>query len=85
MLSNVIDSLTLDECFLLASEAVTQPEKLLKKYQFYGGSKITTYAHTRLKIAIADKIYISRSWKLLTNWGLLKKIRSIRFNSTTNY
>lgn len=73
-LSNVIDSLTLDECFLLASEAVTQPEKLLRKYQLDGGSKITTYAHTRLKTAIADKIYISRSWKLLTNWGLLKKI-----------
>jgi hypothetical protein len=73
-LINVIDSLTLDECFLFASEIVTQPEKLLRKYQLHGGSKITTYAHTRLKTAIADKIYISRSWKLLTNWGLLKKI-----------
>lgn len=71
---NVIDSLTLDECFLFASEIVTQPEKLLRKYQLHGGSKITTYAHIRLKTAIADKIYISRSWKLLTNWGLLKKI-----------
>jgi hypothetical protein len=73
-LNNLIQTLTFDECFLLASEAVTQPEKLLRKYEFNGGSKITTYAHTRLKTVIADKVYLSRNWKLLTNWGLLKKI-----------
>jgi hypothetical protein len=73
-LRTIIDSLTLDECFLFASEIVTQPQKLLVKYQSNGGSKITTYAHTRLKTTITDKIYMSRNWKLLTNWGLLKKI-----------
>lgn len=84
-LNNIITPLTLDECFLLASEAITQPEKILRKYQFDGGSKITTYAYTRLKTIVADKIYLSRNWKLLTNWGLLKKIsKSNRENILKN-
>ncbi|BAQ65278.1 hypothetical protein [Geminocystis sp. NIES-3709] len=71
---NNVNSLTLSECFLWGNEAIIQPEKLLKKYEFNKGSKITTYAQTRLKTIIKDKVYISRGWKLLTNWGLLKKI-----------
>lgn len=77
-LHNIINALTLDECFLFANEAITQPEKLLRKYQFDGGSKMTTYANTRLKTLVTDKIYLSRNWKLLTNWGLLKKIAKSR-------
>ncbi|MBL1208909.1 hypothetical protein [Geminocystis sp. GBBB08] len=73
-LSNTVKSLTLEDGFLVANEATIQPEKLLRKYQVNGGSQITTYAQRRLKTVVPDKIYISRGWKFLSNWGLLKKI-----------
>lgn len=73
-LNNTINSLSLSECFLWGNEAIIQPDKILRKYQVDKGSKITTYAQTRLKTIIKDKVYLNRGWKLLTNWGLLKKI-----------
>ena len=71
---NIINLLTLEECFSSGNEASLKPDKILKKYQINGGSKITTYAQTRLKTIITDSIYRNRKWKLLSNWGLLKKI-----------
>ena len=71
---NIINLLTLEECFSSGNEATLKPDKILKKYQINGGSKITTYAQTRLKTIISDSIYRNRKWKLLSNWGLLKKI-----------
>ncbi|NCO75986.1 MAG: hypothetical protein GW795_05655 [Cyanobacteria bacterium] len=73
-LNKTVNSLTLEECFLWGNEAIITPDKLLKQYQNHRGSKITTYAQTRLKTIIKDKVYLSRGWKLLTNWGLLKRI-----------
>ncbi|MGI0481335.1 hypothetical protein ACN4EE_11150 [Geminocystis sp. CENA526] len=73
-LNNRVNSVTLTECFLWGNEAIMQPEKVLRQYQINKGSKITTYAQIRLKTIIKDKVYLSRGWKLLTNWGLLKKI-----------
>ena len=70
---NTLSLLTLEECFSSGNEATINPEKILKKYQSNAGSKITTYAQTRLKTIIADAIYRTRNRKLLTNWGLLKK------------
>lgn len=72
--NNKVNSLTLSECFLWGNEAIIKPEKILRKYHNNMGSKITTYAQTRLKTIIKDQVYLSRGWKLLTNWGLLKKI-----------
>ncbi|WP_017293426.1 hypothetical protein [Geminocystis herdmanii] len=72
--NNRVNSLTLSECFLWGNEAIIKPEKILRKYHNEMGSKITTYAQTRLKTIIKDKVYLSRGWQLLTNWGLLKKI-----------
>ncbi len=71
---NTINLLTLEECFSSGNEATIKPEKILKNYQINAGSKITTYAQIRLKTIITDNIYRDRKWKLLTNWGLLKKI-----------
>lgn len=73
-LNNIINSLSLCECFLWGNEAIIESDKILRKYQPNKGSKITTYAQTRLKTIIKDKVYLHRGWKLLTNWGLLKKI-----------
>jgi RNA polymerase sigma factor (sigma-70 family) len=70
---NTLNLLTLEECFSSGNEATIHPEKILNKYQINAGSKITTYAQTRLKTIISDAIYKSRQRKLLTNWGLLKK------------
>lgn len=72
--NNKVNSLTLTECFLWGNEAIIQPEKILRQYHNDMGSKMTTYAQTRLKTIIKDKVYLSRGWQLLTNWGLLKKI-----------
>ena len=69
-----LNLLTLEECFSSGNEATATPEKILKKYQINGGSRITTYAQTRLKTIIGDNIYRHRQWKLLSNWGLLRKI-----------
>jgi RNA polymerase sigma factor (sigma-70 family) len=71
---NLINLLTLEECFSSGNEATIKPDKILKNYQIHGASKITTYAQIRLKTIITDSIYRNRKWKLLTNWGLLKKI-----------
>lgn len=72
-----LHSLTLHECFLWGSEAIIKPEKLLQKYQRNKGSKITTYAQTRLKTIIKDKVYFTRGWTVVSDWGLLKKVSKI--------
>lgn len=66
--------LTLEECFSSGNLALIQPEKLLKNYQVKYGTKITTYAQTRLNTIIKDTVYRNRQWKLLSDWGLLTKI-----------
>ncbi len=76
-LGNMIKSLTREECFLLANSASLQPQKLLARYCLNGGSKITTYAQTRLKTVISDLVYQQRGWKLCSDWGLLKKMSKI--------
>jgi hypothetical protein len=73
-LNHRVNSLTLSECFLWGNEAIIQPDKILRQYHNDMGSKMTTYAQTRLKTIIKDKVYFSRGWQLSTNWGLLKKI-----------
>jgi len=71
---NTINNITIEECFLWGNEALTNADKILQKYEQNKGSKITTYAQNRLRTIVKEKIYISQGWKLLTNWGLLKKI-----------
>ena len=70
----IVNQLTLEECFSSGNEITVTPIKILLKYNLTSGSKITTYAQTRLKTIITEAIYRHRQWKLVSNWGLLKKM-----------
>lgn len=61
--------------FFIGESSINSTRKITKKnYQVKYGTKITTYAQTRLNTIIKDTVYRNRQWKLLSDWGLLTKI-----------
>uniref|UniRef100_B8HYT0 Uncharacterized protein n=1 Tax=Cyanothece sp. (strain PCC 7425 / ATCC 29141) TaxID=395961 RepID=B8HYT0_CYAP4 len=62
------------ECFLMASEILAQPLKLLKTYDPSWGTKLKTYAQHRLELQLGQRLYTMRGWRQSTNWGLLRKV-----------
>jgi hypothetical protein len=68
------DLFTWQDYFQWANLLVSDPEKLLKKYNFNFKSKLTTYAKRKIESHLIDQVYQYMGWQRASDWGLLRKL-----------